>query len=83
MSVHIQPIAELTHRATDTLIQELGVVDTIRFLNQFRAGSGNYTVEREQLFEGMSVKDIVAEIKARRTGSAQQGASADPPTSGR
>ncbi len=83
MSVHIQPIAELTHRATDTLIQELGVVDTIRFLNQFRAGSGNYTVEREQLFEGMSVKDIVAEIKARRAGSAQQGAPADPPTSGR
>ena len=83
MSVHIQPIAELTHRATDTLIQELGVVDTIRFLNQFRAGSGNYTVEREQLFEGMSVKDIVAEIKARRADSAQQGAPADPRTSGR
>ena len=70
MSVHIQPIFELTHRATDTLIQEIGIVDTIRFLNQFRVGSGNYTVEREQLFEGMSVKDIVAEIKARRTGSA-------------
>ena len=83
MSVHIQPISELTHRATDALIQELGVVDTIRFLNQFRAGSGNYTVEREQLFEGMSVKDIVAEIKARRTGSAQQGTPADAPTSGR
>ena len=71
MSVHIQPISELTHRATDTLIQQFGVVDTIRFLNQFRAGSGNYTMEREHLFEGMSVKDIVAEIKAQRTGSAQ------------
>lgn len=71
MSVHIQPISELTHRATDTLIQEFGIVDTIRFLNQFRAGRGNYTMERERLFEGMSVKDIVAEIKARRTGSAQ------------
>ncbi|MGH8584050.1 MAG: hypothetical protein ACREWG_14980 [Gammaproteobacteria bacterium] len=79
----MQHISKLTHRATHALIQALGVVDTIRFLNQFRAGSGNYTVEREQLFEGMSVKDIVAEIKARRTGSAQQGAPADPPTSGR
>ena len=69
MSVHIQPIAKLTHRATHALIQELGVVDAIRFLNQFRAGSGNYTVEREQLFESMSVKDIVAEIRARRTNS--------------
>ena len=70
MSVYIQPIARLTHRATHALIQELGVVDAIRFLNQFRVGSGNYTVEREQLFEGMSVKDIVAEIKAQRTNSA-------------
>lgn len=67
MSVHIQPIASLTHRATHVLIQELGVVDAIRFLNQFRAGSGNYTKEREQLYEGKTVKDIVAEIKARRT----------------
>jgi hypothetical protein len=77
MSVHIQLISELTHRATHALIQELGIVDTIRFLNQFRAGSGNYTVDRKQLFEGMSVKDIVSEIKARRTGGAQQGIPAD------
>lgn len=74
MNVHIQPISELTHRATHALIQELGIVDTIRFLNQFRAGHGNYTVERIQLFEGMSVKDIVTDIKARRAGSAQQDA---------
>lgn len=71
MSLHIQPIAALTHRATHALIQEIGVVDAIRFLNQFRAGHGNYTAEREQLFEGMSVKDIVAQIQARRTKSAQ------------
>ena len=71
MSIQIQPIARITHRATHALIQELGVVDTIRFLNQFRVGSGNYTTEREQLFAGMSVKDIVAEIKARRTKGAQ------------
>ena len=82
MSVHIQPIAKLTHRATHALIQELGVVDAIRFLNQFRAGSGNYTVEREQLFEGQSVKDIVADIKAQRTDSVQ-GTPAAPPASDR
>lgn len=77
MSAQIQHVSELTHRATHALIRELGIVDTIRFLNQFRAGHGDYTVEREQLFEGMSVKDIVADIKARRASSAQQGAPAD------
>lgn len=66
MSVQIQPIAELTHRANHALIQELGVVDAMRFLNQFRAGSGDYTAEREQRFQRESVKGIVADIMARR-----------------
>jgi hypothetical protein len=66
MTTHIQPISEVTQRGTTALIREIGVVDTIRFLNQFRAGSGNYTVEREQLFKGMSVEDIVNDIKAQR-----------------
>ena len=70
MSAQLQPIALLTQRATDALIKELGVVDTIRFLNQFRAGSGNYTVERKKLFQGMSVKDIAEQIKAQRKAGA-------------
>jgi len=48
------------------LIKEIGVVDTIRFLNQFRAGSGDYTTDRDKLFERLSVEDIVSEIKAQR-----------------
>lgn len=66
MTTHIQTISEVNQRATRALIKEIGVVDTIRFLNQFRAGAGNYTLERDQLFKGMSVKDIIDEIKGRR-----------------
>jgi len=66
MTARFQPISEVIQRATNVLIKEIGVVDTIRFLNQFRAGSGNYTVERDLLFKGMSVKDVVKEIKALR-----------------
>lgn len=65
MSVHILPMSELTHRAKTALVQELGAIDAMRFLNQFR-GKGDYTAEREQLFKGESVKGIVADIKARR-----------------
>ena len=65
MNAHIQPLSEVTQRATSVLIRAIGVVDTIRFLNQFRVGAGNYTAEREHLFKGMSVKDIVEDIKAR------------------
>lgn len=81
MSVSIQPMSELTNRAKHALVQELGVVDTLRFLNQFRVGDGDYTAEREQLFKDESVKSIAASIKARRSGEAQQiGAAVDRPT---
>ncbi len=66
MTTNIQPIYEVTERATNALVREIGVVDTIRFLNQFRAGSRNYTAERERLFKGMSVKDIIRGIKKQR-----------------
>ncbi len=70
MNAQIEPILVLNERATNALIRAVGVVDTIRFLNQFRTGSGDYTKEREQLFQGISVQDIVNEIKAQRKGGA-------------
>ncbi len=70
MTVHIEPIAQLTDRARHALIERLGVIDTMRFMHQFRAGAGNYTTEREQLFKDQSVKSILAGIKARRNGQA-------------
>ena len=45
-------------------------MDTIRFLSQFRVGTGNYTEERERLFQDMTVKDIVREIKTQRNAAA-------------
>ena len=70
MTVHIQPLAEVSTRAKNALIQELGVTDTLRFLNQFRAGSGDYTAERKNLFKGESVRSIAAAIKAGKAGPA-------------
>ncbi len=70
MNAQIQPIAELNRRATNALVREVGIVNTLRFLNQFRIGGGDYTVERDQLFGDMLVKDIIHDIKAqRRTGT--------------
>jgi hypothetical protein len=68
MSEPIQPISELTNRATNALIRELGVVDAMRFLSQFGVGSGDYTAEREHLFGDESVKSLVEDIKVRRSG---------------
>ena len=67
MSAVVQPLFEVSQRARNVLIQELGVIDAMRFLNQFQTGSGDYSAEREKLFKDDTVKCIVAEIKARRT----------------
>lgn len=67
MTTRIHPISEINQRAKEVLVKEIGVVDTVRFLNQFRVGNGNYTAERDSLFKEMTARQIIAEIKARRT----------------
>ena len=63
MNAQIMPIAQITQQATQVLIRELGAVNTIRFLNQFRVGQGDYTIEREQLFADTSLEEILSNLK--------------------
>lgn len=66
MSIELRPLSELNQHATAILVREIGVVDTLRFLSQFSAGSGDYTKERSQWLDELSLKQITSEIKARR-----------------
>ncbi len=66
MATTTTPLTELTVTAIRLLCQEMGVVNTARFLNQFTTGYGSYTEERDQLFDALSVDEIVAEIKRKR-----------------
>ena len=66
MSATIRPLAEVNQKATEILVREMGVVDTQRFLSQFRVGSGDYTAERRQWLDDLSLGHIIAEIKAKR-----------------
>jgi hypothetical protein len=66
MSVELRPLSELNQHATAILVREIGLVDTLRFLSQFSAGSGDYTKERGQWLDELSLKQITLEIKARR-----------------
>ncbi len=63
MIVPAKPLAEVTQRAIHVLSREMGVADTMRFLNQFVTGSGNYTEERSALFQGLSLDDILSDIR--------------------
>jgi hypothetical protein len=67
MITEVKPLAEVTKDAIKVLCKEIGVVNTVRFINQFTIGYGNYTEEREQLFRDMTLDDIITEIKQRKS----------------
>ncbi len=70
MTVTIKPISEINHQANEAFIGALGVVDTIRFMNKLDAGSCDDAFTRVSLFQDMTAKEIIAEIKSRRSGCA-------------
>ena len=67
MIADTKPLAEITAQALRLLYQQMGVVDTVRFISQFTAGYGNYTEEREMLFGDMTLDDIIAAIKRKKS----------------
>ena len=67
MIVTAMPLTEITRSAIHLLCQEMGVVNTARFINQFTTGYGNYTEECDALFADITVDAIITEIKRKRT----------------
>lgn len=57
MKTQTKPLSEITRHAIDLLSKDMGIVDTVRFLNQFTTGYGDYTEEREALFKDLTLDD--------------------------
>lgn len=70
MIAETRPLAEITQEAIRILFREIGVVDTVRFINQYTTGYGNYTEERQELFADQTLDDLVSQIKERRASKA-------------
>ncbi len=60
-----KPLSEITQQAITLLMKEMGVVNTVRFLNQFTVGYGDYTAERDTLFADLTLDELLAAIKQR------------------
>ena len=73
MNTETRSISEISRQATHILFKEMGVVDTIRFLNQFSVGRGDYTKERVNWLGDISLDDAISQIKAGKK-KTQQGA---------
>ena len=58
--------AALRKLGIEALAKALGPVGTVRFLQQFETGVGDYTKEREQWLKELDIKTIADEIRNRR-----------------
>jgi len=72
MNARARPLAEVTHDAVQNLLNEIGIVDTIRFLNQFSTGYGDYTKERDRLFGDLEFDDVLAATRRGQVASCDQ-----------
>ncbi len=57
---------ELQRKGWKALVNALGYVDAIRFIRQFDSGSGDYTKERHQWLDKLTMDEIIADIEQRQ-----------------
>jgi hypothetical protein len=66
MAVPVRPLSDINEEAIRLLSREMGAADTARFISQFTTGFGNYTEERKELFEGLTLEEAAREIRERK-----------------
>jgi len=70
MTTDYLTLSEIRTIGFEALLRELGPVGTIRFIQQYETGHGNYTHNRRKWLTKKSVKEIGRQIvKERRTKS--------------
>ncbi len=66
MTQTIHDPVELREKGFRVLVQALGWVNAVRFIQQYERGQGNYTSEREAFLPSWDAETLVR--KARETG---------------
>jgi hypothetical protein len=54
---------EIIKQGYDVLVNSLGITDTIRFIQYFSPGKGDYTKERHQWLDEKTLEDVLEEMK--------------------
>lgn len=57
---------QLRRKGLEALRDALGVVGMVRFLQQFDQGSGDYTRDRNQLLEDVTIENVMQQIRQNR-----------------
>jgi hypothetical protein len=59
----VRTIPEITVQGTRALVRALGYPDAVRFIAALRPGRGDYAKDRRTLLKGVSVEDVLAEVR--------------------
>jgi hypothetical protein len=59
-------ITELKRKGFQALVDALGYADAIRFLRQYDLGQGDYTQERHQWLDPLTLDDFKSYVKRKR-----------------
>ena len=57
MTLKLMSLPDLNRKAFAILSRELGVPETLRFFGQMGLGMGDYTEERRELFDGLTLDE--------------------------
>ena len=57
---------ELRREGLQALLDRLGPVGTVRFLQQYDMGRGDYPKERHRWLDGVTIDEVVEDIERRR-----------------
>lgn len=60
-------LAQIQVTGLDALYAKLGAVGTVRFLQQFETGRGDYSIDRHRWLGNADVKTVASQIRRRRT----------------
>lgn len=66
MSTETLTPAELHRKAVRILMKEMGPAETIRFIQLYSNGHGDYTAERDAIMGDLSVDQVAELMKKRR-----------------
>lgn len=58
---------EIVSQGYQALVNALGVVDAIRFIQHFTPGQGDYTRDRNQWLDQTSPEELFASLRQRQT----------------
>ena len=72
MTTESANLHQIRQRGIEILNRELGPIATIRFLQQYEVGIGDYSVERHQWLDKMSIEDIAEAARKRRKSKNRQ-----------